>query len=211
MVFSLGIILAAFGITLLELSEAGAVAMIYQAAYRNLKPIGYAVAGVTTVMVPTFVLGSYISLIPLDYVLFAASFILFYFAYKLLRSARRGFRRIKKGQEDEKIEGLAVVYTVSVTESVEAALVIISLMPRSYSSSLLGFSAAAVAVIGLAAALRSQIMRIRLPHLKLVLSALLFSLGTVWLAEVFTNVTDLLIPLLFLAYLGISYVVATRL
>jgi len=99
MVFSLGIILAAFGITLLELSEAGAVAMIYQAAYRNLKPIGYAVAGVTTVMVPTFVLGSYISLIPLDYVLFVASFILFYFAYKLLRSARRvsgGSRRDRR-------------------------------------------------------------------------------------------------------------------
>nr|WP_126451341.1 hypothetical protein [Sulfodiicoccus acidiphilus] len=206
----LGILLASFGITLLELSEAGAVAMIYYGLYRGLKPIVYAVAGVATVMIPTFILGNYIAFLPLSYVLLAAAVILFYFGYKLLRSARRGFKKTRKGGKEER-ESLAVVYTVSVTESFEAALVLIALIPQSYSSALVGAATASAVVIGLTAALKAQIMRIRLPHLKLILSSLLFGLGTLWLIEALVNVTDLLLLPLFFMYLATNYVIAVRL
>ncbi len=70
---------------------------------------------------------------------------------------------------------------MSATEALEAALVIIALIPKSYSSALLGtLIAAGGAVVLLTIALKDQIARIRLPHLKFVLSSLLFSLGTMW-------------------------------
>jgi uncharacterized membrane protein len=207
----LGILLAAFGITLLELSEAGAVAMIYYGVYKGLKPLAYAIAGVLTVMVPTFLVGGYIAELPITYVLLVAAVILFYFGYKLLRSARRGFRKMRKngGGEEEK-EGLAVVYTVSVTESFEAALVLVALIPQSYSSTLLGASIAS-AVVALTAALKAQIMKIRLPHLKLVLSSLLFGLGTLWIMEVLVPVSDIILIPLFLIYLLINFFIAVKL
>jgi len=203
--------LAAFGITLLELSEAGAVAMIYYGVYKGLKPLAYAIAGVLTVMVPTFLVGGYIAELPITYVLLVAVVILFYFGYKLLRSARRGFRKMRKngGGEEEK-EGLAVVYTVSVTESFEAALVLVALIPQSYSSTLLGASIAS-AVVALTAALKAQIMKIRLPHLKLVLSSLLFGLGTLWIMEVLVPVSDIILIPLFLIYLLINFFIAVKL
>jgi Predicted membrane protein len=208
----LGILLAAFGITLLELSEAGAVAMIYYGVYKGLKPLAYAIAGVLTVMVPTFLVGGYIAELPITYVLLVAAVILFYFGYKLLRSARRGFRKMRKngGGEEEK-EGLAVVYTVSVTESFEAALVLVALIPQSYSSTLLGASIASAAVVALTAALKAQIMKIRLPHLKLVLSSLLFGLGTLWIMEVLVPVSDIILIPLFLIYLLINFFIAVKL
>ncbi|WP_243679171.1 hypothetical protein [Vulcanisaeta distributa] len=46
-----GIFFAAFGISLLELSEAGAVTAIYQGIYRGFKPVLYAIAGVLLVLV----------------------------------------------------------------------------------------------------------------------------------------------------------------
>lgn len=203
--------MAAFGITLLELSEAGAVAMIYYGVYKGLKPLAYAIAGVLTVMVPTFLVGGYIAELPITYVLLVAVVILFYFGYKLLRSARRGFRKMRKngGGEEEK-EGLAVVYTVSVTESFEAALVLVALIPQSYSSTLLGASIAS-AVVALTAALKAQIMKIRLPHLKLVLSSLLFGLGTLWIMEVLVPVSDIILIPLFLIYLLINFFIAVKL
>lgn len=112
-----GIFFAAFGISLLELSEAGAVTAIYQGIYRGFKPVLYAIAGVLLVLVPTFTVGKYIIYLPLDYVLAASAIILFYFGYRLLRSARRSFKRSGKGKGGEEERGdLAVVFTVSAIE-----------------------------------------------------------------------------------------------
>jgi len=94
MVVDFGVFFAAFGISLLELSEAGAVTAIYQGIYRGFRPVLYALAGVLLVLVPTFTVGRYIVYLPLDYVLAASAVILFYFGYRLLRSARRYFKRM---------------------------------------------------------------------------------------------------------------------
>lgn len=63
-------------------------------------------------------------------------------------------------------------------------------------------------VIILTAIIKDQIARIRLPHLKYVLSALLFSLGTLWAIEAAgIDITDLVLIPFFLAYLGINYLI----
>jgi uncharacterized membrane protein len=207
MVVDFGVFFAAFGISLLELSEAGAVTAIYQGIYRGFRPVLYALAGVLLVLVPTFTVGRYIVYLPLDYVLAASAVILFYFGYRLLRSARRYFKRAAKGGGGEEERGdLAVVFTVSAIEAFEAALVLIALIPRSYASALVGTLIASAIVIVLTALIKDQIARIRLPHLKYVLSSLLFSLGTLWAMEaVGLDVTDLVLIPLFLTYLGINY------
>jgi uncharacterized membrane protein len=205
MVVDFGVFFAAFGISLLELSEAGAVTAIYQGIYRGFRPVLYALAGV--LLVPTFTVGRYIVYLPLDYVLAASAVILFYFGYRLLRSARRYFKRVARGGGGEEERGdLAVVFTVSAIEAFEASLVLIALIPRSYASALIGTLIASAIVIVLTALIKDQIARIRLPHLKYVLSSLLFSLGTLWAMEIVgLDVTDLVLIPLFLAYLGINY------
>ncbi|KUO80977.1 MAG: hypothetical protein AT718_10875 [Vulcanisaeta sp. JCHS_4] len=202
-----GVFFAAFGISLLALSEAGAVTAIYQGIYRGFRPVLYALAGVLLVLVPTFTVGRYIVYLPLDYVLAASAVILFYFGYRLLRSARRYFKRAAKGGGGEEERGdLAVVFTVSAIEAFEAALVLIALIPRSYASALVGTLIASAIVIVLTVLIKDQIARIRLPHLKYVLSSLLFSLGTLWAMEAIDlEITDLVLIPLFLAYLGINY------
>lgn len=204
----IGVFFASFAISLLELSEAGAVAAIYHNILKNFKPFLYAILGILVVLIPTFTLGRYIYLVPLNYFLLVAGVILFYFGYRLIRSARRYFKRqfkVKK-EEDEK-EGVGVVFTVSAVEGLEASLVILALIPKSYSSALIGAVIAGVLVIILTAIMKAQIAKIRLPHLKFVLSSLLFSLGTIWFAEVFLDVNELFLGLIFLIYLGVNYVI----
>lgn len=202
-----GVFLAAFGISLLELSEAGAVTAIYQGVYRGFRPTLYAIAGALLVLIPTFTVGRYIVYLPLDYVLAASAVILFYFGYRLLRSARRYFKGIRGGGGGEEGQGdLTVVFTISAVEAFEAALVLVALIPKSYASTLMGTVLAASIVVILTILIKNQIARIRLPHLKYALSSLLFSLGTLWAIEAAGfDVTDLVLLPLFLMYLGINY------
>ncbi|MEM4746045.1 MAG: hypothetical protein QXF40_01685, partial [Metallosphaera sp.] len=64
----------------------------------------------------------------------------------------------------------------------------------------------AILVLSLTALLKSQISRIRLPQLKFFLSSLLFSLATLWILEVFVNITDLVVIPLFAVYVIVNYV-----
>lgn len=202
------IFLAAFGMSLLELSEAAAVAIIFSGIYKNSKPYIYAILGILIIFIPVFTLGRYISLLPINYVLLAAGLILFYFGYRLIRSARRSFKRISKhGSDEDKQEGIITVFVVSVTEALEAGLVILALIPRGYISSLLGSISSLLVLIPLAISLKSRLMKIRIPQLKFVLSALLFSLGSLFLAEVFTEINEIFLPMFFVTYLAVNYAI----
>ncbi|MFP3313938.1 MAG: hypothetical protein RXO28_05425 [Thermocladium sp.] len=123
----------------------------------------------------------------------------------MLRSSRRYFKGIRKTGEEKK-EGVGVVFAVSATEAFEAALVIVALIPKSYFSALSGTLIAGGSVVALTIALKDQIAKIRLPHLKFVLSSLLFSLGTMLGIEIFMDMSELFLLALFVAWLGINYV-----
>lgn len=99
-----------------------------------------------------------------------------------------------------------MVFAVSATEAFEAALVIVALIPKSYFSALSGTLIAGGSVVALTIALKDQIAKIRLPHLKFVLSSLLFSLGTMLGIEIFMDMSELFLLALFVAWLGINYV-----
>jgi uncharacterized membrane protein len=200
-----GVLLASLLMGTLELSEAGAVSAIYAAAYESWKPYGYALIGVCLVLVPTFTLGKLIALLPINYVLIVGAILLAYFGFKLLRSARRSFKGIKRAHEER--EGMGVVLTVAITEALEDALVILALIPQSYSSALVGTGLAAVLVLGLTGALKSRIARIRLPHLKFFLSSLLFSLASLWALEVLLGVSEVLFLPLLLLFLAVNYLI----
>ncbi|AOL16473.1 hypothetical protein BFU36_06915 [Sulfolobus sp. A20] len=200
----ISVLLASLGISVLELSEASAVAVIFQGIYKNFKPILYAIAGILLVLLPVFLLGRYIVFLPIEYVLLAAAVILAYFGYRLLASARRSFKGIRRKHE-EKEEGIITVFVVSATEALEAGLVILALIPQSFSSTLLGTLIAVVVVIALTIALRAQIMKIRVPHLKFVLSALLFGLATLFMGEALLNIDEVFLPVFFAVFLGVNY------
>ena len=200
-----GVFLAALAMGTLELSEAGAVSAIYAGAYKSWIPYLYGALGVSVVLLPTFTLGKFIELLPIQYVLVVGAVILAYFGYRLIRSARRSFKGIRKHHEEK--EGMGVVLVVAITEALEDALVALALIPQSYSSTLLGTGISAILVLGLTALLKNQIARIRLPHLKFVLSLLLFSLASLWILEVALDVTELVILPLFLLYLGVNYLI----
>ena len=200
-----GVFLAALAMGTLELSEAGAVSAIYAGAYKSWIPYLYGALGVSVVLLPTFTLGKFIELLPIQYVLVVGAVILAYFGYRLIRSARRSFKGIRKHHEEK--EGMGVVLVVAITEALEDALVALALIPQSYSSTLLGTGISAILVLGLTALLKNQIARIRIPHLKFVLSSLLFSLASLWILEVALDVTELVILPLFLLYLGVNYLI----
>ncbi len=205
-VMDIAVLLASLGISILELSEAGAVAVIFNGIYKNSKPYIYGLAGVLTVLIPIFTIGKYIVLLPLEYVLIVSGIILFYFGYRLIRSARRYFKGIKIKHEETE-ETLTTVYVVGFTEGLEAGLVILALIPQSYISALTGTLLASIIVIGLLLVLKAQIMKIRVPQLKYVLSALLFSLGSLFFGEAFLDLNEIFLAIFFIIFLGINYII----
>ncbi len=194
------IFFAALGISVLEMTEASAIAVIFYGIYHTTKSYAYAVAGVATSLIPALLVGKFLLLIPLDYIAIVAAIILFYFAQKLFRSARRAVKGIRRNKE-EKQEGLITVYTVSVVEGLEASLVVVGLMPFGYFSALSGVGVAVLVVVGLTYIMKDKVMKIRVPQLKLFLSALLATIATFWLLEVAFSLSELFAIPIFIVYL----------
>lgn len=203
----LSVLFAAFGITTLELSEAAAISIVIASAYKSIIPYLYAIGGALLVFLPTFLVGRYIVLLPIDLVKAISAVILAYFGYRLLRSARRNLRGLRKPKSNEKDEGMITAFIVGVIEALEASLVILALIPISLTSSLVGAIAGGLLVSGISLAIKDQVKRIRPPYLKLGISALLFTIATAWGMEVFTEFNDLYLIPVFLVYLGIDYVI----
>lgn len=152
-------------------------------------------------------MGRYIVLLPIGLVKAISAVILAYFGYRLLRSARRNLRGLRKPKSNEKDEGMITAFIVGVLEALEASLVILALIPISLTSSLVGAIAGGLLVSGISLAIKDQVKRIRPPYLKLGISALLFTIATAWGMEVFTEFNDLYLIPVFLVYLGIDYVI----
>jgi uncharacterized membrane protein len=201
------ILLAAMGISLLEMTEASAIAVIFYGIYHTSKSYLYAIAGVATSLIPALIAGKFLSTLPIDYIALGASVILFYFSQKLFRSARRSIKGIKRKKE-EKEEGLVTVYAVSAIEGLEASLVVVGLMAFGYFSALIGVGVAVILVIVLTYIMKDQVMKIRVPQLKLGMSALLATIATIWILEVFLNLNEIIaIPLFVVYFLAVQALV----
>ncbi|MGC8574640.1 MAG: hypothetical protein ACP5RG_03600 [Thermoplasmata archaeon] len=207
------IFLAAMGITLLEISEAAAVALALYAEGGS-KAFLYVALGIAVVLVITFIVGKEIALLPILLIRLVAGFLLLYFGLRLARSARRAVVKSRKkgGNEEEKIEkGLFYTgFSVGAVEAFEAAIVIVALIPIDYNSTFLGLVAGLIIVVIGTALLKSQVRKIKQANMKVAVSALLLSFSSFWFAEAFYNITDLILIPLFVLFFIAVYLFAHR-
>nr|WP_256201699.1 hypothetical protein [Sulfuracidifex metallicus] len=85
-------------------------------------------------------------------------------------------------------------------EGLEASLVVVGLMAFGYFSALIGVGVAVILVIVLTYIMKDQVMKIRVPQLKLGMSALLATIATIWILEVFLNLNEIIAVPLFVVY-----------
>jgi uncharacterized membrane protein len=213
--FDVAIFLAALGITTLEIVEASAVGLALYADSRKHIAFLYVALGILVVLVPTLILGSAISYLPIVAVRVVGATLLLYFGLRLVKSARRSVVRSRKGGffTGEEFER-GIMYTgfsVGAIEAFEAAIVLIGLLPNNFSSTIYGIASGMVVVVVSTFALRNQVRKVKQANMKVVVSALLLSFATFWYAEaVYPGVSDLVLIPLFVAFAFIVYRVANR-
>lgn len=215
--FDLAIMVAAMGITLLEMSEASAMGMALYADSKRVSAYGAVILGVFTVLIPTVVAGNYIALLPITYVRLASATLLLYFGLRLIRSARRSYRfqRLgppkgggKHGEAEKGI--LATGYSVGLVEAFEAAIVLIALFPQNFDSTGIGVVVGGVLVIVAAYALRTQIRKVKQATVKTAVSSLLLSFALFWYIETVYSMNDVFLIPMFVAFFALVYGIATR-
>lgn len=216
MSINLAILLAALGITVLELSEATAVGMALYADSRNVSAYGAVTLGVLTVFIPTMLVGNYITLLPLLYVRLVSATLLLYFGQRLAKSARRAYKFQRTGpsgsgkhEADDK-GVIATAYSVGLVEAFEAAIVLVALFPENYDSTGIGLIAGVVLVIFSAYLLRSQIRKVKQATVKTAVSAILLSFAAFWYLESAVQLNDLLLIPLFALFYFLVYFFATN-
>ncbi len=194
------------------MSEAAAVSVIMSSeSGGDKRPYAGTALGVITVMVPTFLIGSYISRLPLLYVRLFSATLLLYFGIRLARSARRSIIYQRKGfpqKDEEKTAGLwAASYSVGLVEAFEAAIVLVALAPpQGIVSTLYGMLAGGVAATLVGAyILKSQVRKMKQAAMKSVVSALLLSFSAFWYTESFRPTSDLFLLPAFAIFLVAVY------
>lgn len=210
-----GILLAAVGITTLELAEASAVGIaLYAESKRKMVFLSVAI-GVAVIFIPTALAGSFISIFPLVYVRLFSATLLLYFGLRLIRSARRSFRYQRQGfkgkPEESHEKGLMMTaLSVGAVEAFEAAIVLVALYPNNYDSTLIGVSIGIIAVIAFSFILHSQIRKIKQAIMKVTVSALLLTFSTFWYLESAVAVNDLLLIPIFLVFFFVVFLVSSH-
>ncbi len=211
--FDPAVFLAAMGITLLEISEASAVALALYAEGGS-KAFVYVSLGIAIVLIITFIVGQEISLLPILFVRLVAGFLLLYFGIRLARSARRAVLRSRKenGNPEENVErGLFYTgFSVGAVEAFEAAIVLVALIPINYTSTFLGLVVGLIIVAIATVILRTQIRKIKQANMKIAVSALLLSFSLFWVLEAFIEISDLYLILFFAIFFIGVYLFAHR-
>lgn len=213
--YNIAILLAALGITVLEMSEATAVGMALYADSKAISAYGAVTLGVVTVFIPTMLVGNYIDLLPIFYVRIISATLLLYFGQRLAKSARRAFNFQRNGpggsakQEESEKGILATAYSVGVVEAFEAAIVLVALFPENYDSTAVGLGAGLVLVVLAAYLLRTQIRKVKQATVKTAVSAILLSFAAFWYAESFISINDLALIPLFAVFYVLVYFFAT--
>ncbi|MGP8125915.1 MAG: hypothetical protein ACLQEQ_08675 [Nitrososphaerales archaeon] len=213
MVFDPAIFLAAIGITTLELAEAAAVGLALFADSGKYSAFLYVSLGVIAVLIPTFLIGSAIALLPIVYIRLVGGVLLLYFGMRLVKSARRSVLKGRAGgfTQEEFVRG--IVYTgvsVGAVEAFEAAIVLVGLLPNNFASASLGLTGGIAIVIVSTYVLRNQVRKIKQANMKVVVSSLLLSFAVFWFGEAFFELNDLLLIPLFVVFVLAVHQIANR-
>ena len=208
-----GILLAALGITMLELAEAAAVGLALFAESGKSSAFLYVAAGTIVVFAPTFLVAGLVSLLPVLFVRLIGGVLLLYFGLRLAKSARRSVVKGKTtGLQSENFErGLMYTgFSVGAVEAFEASIVLVGLIPASAGSAIVGFVSGIVAVVVATYVLRSQVRKVKQANMKVAVSGLLLTFSTFWFGETIRELSDLVLIPLFLIFAAAVYLFANR-
>ena len=203
-----GILLAAAGITLLELAEAAAVGLALFAESGRGMAFAFVAAGTLAVFVPTFLVADLISLLPAFYVRLVGGVLLLYFGVRLAKSARRSVVRSRTtGFPTEGFErGLMYTgFSVGAVEAFEASIVLVGLLPENMASASAGVAIGASAVVAATYVLRSQVRKVKQANMKVVVSGLLLTFAAFWFGETLIGLSDLLLVPFFVLFTLLVY------
>ena len=213
MIFDLAIFLAAIGITTLELTEAAAVGLALFGESGKYSAFLYVSLGVIAVLIPTFLIGSAVALLPMVYVRVVGGVLLLYFGMRLVKSARRSVLKERSGGFAEKEFVRGIMYTglsVGAVEAFEVAIVLVGLLPNNFASTTLGLAGGVVIVVTSTYILRSQVRKIKQANMKVVVSAMLLSFAVFWFGEAVVVLNDLVLIPLFVVFVLAVHRIANR-
>lgn len=215
MPFDVAIFLAALGITTLEIVEAAAVGLALYADSGKHIAFLYVALGIIAVLIPTLLLGTAISYLPIVAVRLVAATLLLYFGLRLVKSARRSVLRGRKAGffiSEEFERGIMYTgFSIGAIEAFEAAIVLVGLLPNNFSSTVYGIVAGILVVVVATYLLRNHVRKVKQANMKVVVSALLLSFATFWYIEtVYPSLADLTLVPFFAIYTLLVYWIANR-
>ncbi|MCI4319500.1 MAG: hypothetical protein L3K23_05130 [Thermoplasmata archaeon] len=185
-------LLAAFLITVIEMTEVVALVFAFGSEHGSVRhgALG-AVSGTAVVSAITLVSGVALLALPRNLLLWSSAIVLAAFGVFLLRSTLRTYRRLRAGASGHaaptstsRTLQFAGGFSVGVVEAVETVIVLIALAAAGYGvSALVGAIAGGVLLVGVAVVLHERVRRIKVPTLKVVATALLFSFALFWGGE----------------------------
>jgi uncharacterized membrane protein len=213
LIFDPAIFLTAIGITTLELAEAAAVGLALFADSGKYSAFLYVALGIVAVLIPTFLVGSAIALLPLVYIRLVGGVLLLYFGTRLVRSARRSVLMGRTGgfRQEEFVRGIMYTgFSVGAVEAFEAAIVLVGLLPNNFASTSLGLTGGVVIVIASTYILRNQVRKVKQANMKVVVSALLLSFSVFWFGEAVIAMSDLVLIPLFVVFVLAVHQIANR-
>jgi uncharacterized membrane protein len=211
-IMNIPILLAALGITLLEMSEASAVGIALYAEQKEILIFLAIAISSAIVLTITAIAGDLLTYFPIFYVRLISATLLLYFGIRLFFSARRSVKFQKYGppknshEETGKSSLLVTAFSVGAVESFEAAIVLVALFPQSYNSTLEGLFAGVIIVVIAAYILRSQVRKVKQAILKILVSSLLLTFSVFWYLESVTITLDIyLVPIFAVVFLTVNY------
>jgi Ca2+/H+ antiporter, TMEM165/GDT1 family len=208
-------LLAAFLITLLEMTEVVILVVAVSADHPTARPGATgAVAGVTMVSLLALAVGALLGVFARTYLLWASALLLTAFGVFLFRSTLRSYRRaaLPPGSGPPgKLAGavqFGTGFTVGSVEAVETVVVLLGITAAGYAfSALVGALVAGALLVVLALLVHERLRRIKVPWLKLLGTSMLFTFAVFWFGEALGVVWpggDLfLVPLFVLAILSV--------
>ncbi|EQD27373.1 conserved hypothetical protein, membrane [mine drainage metagenome] len=184
-------VLAAFLITILEMTEVVVLVVAVSADHPSARPGATGAAlGVAVVALVAAGLGAILGLIDRFYLPFVSGVLLVGFGVFLFRSTLRSYRRALRpsgSPPPAKFSGAVLFgtgFTAGAVEAVETVIVLLGITAAGYPfSAVVGAFAAGGILVVLSWVLHERLRRIKVPWLKLLGTAMLFTFAAFWLGE----------------------------
>ncbi len=189
--FDLPALLAAFLITLLEMTEVVVLVIAVTADHPSARPgASGAVAGVATVSALAVLVGAALDEFPHSDLLYVSAALLAGFGVFLFRSTLKSYRRAALPPSSARPSKVASAvqfgtgFTAGGVEAVEVVVVLLGIAAAGYAfSALVGALVAGGILVVLALLVHERLRRIKVPWLKLLGTSMLFTFATFWLGE----------------------------